>query len=263
MLRDDVTALVSDSLNSLGLSAGDTLLVHADITSIVRLCADSDWSNALHILDDAINKQIGPSGNLLVPAFNWDFCIGKPYHDVLTPSRQGIFANYIRKQSESIRSAHPIFSFSGIGPGIRNLFEGISGSSFGQNSVFDRIHKLNVKLIFFNTSFFNCTFVHHIEHMLQVPYRYSKNFSGQVTINGKTYVDTYEFYVRDEKMDVQSFPTRLGDKLLDMQLMSSAKCGDGKIYCVCAQDVYRVAVESINNCPYFLLKNDPTKRELK
>jgi len=258
---EHLVSLVSDSLSGLGLSAGSNILIHADVTSIARLCAQSDWSASLKVLDDAINKVIGPSGNLLVPTFNWDFCKGVPYNDLLTPSRQGVFANYVRKQARSKRSGHPIFSFSGYGPDIGNLFEGISNSSFGPNSVFDRIHKLNVNLIFFNTTFYNCTFVHHIEHMMQVPYRYSKNFTGQVTINEKTYTDTYEFYVRDEKLNVHSYPTRLGDRLLEMQLMRFVECDSGRIYCVKAQDVYEVAINSLSKDQYYLLKSNPNDVE--
>lgn len=254
---EHLVSLVSDSLSSLGLSTGSNVLIHADITSIARLCAQSDWTTSVKVLDDAIKKTIGPSGNILVPAFNWDFCKGTPYNDMLTPSRQGVFANYVRRQSRSKRSGHPIFSFSGYGPDIDSLFEGISNSSFGPNSVFDRIHKLNMNLIFFNTTFYNCTFVHHIEHMMQVPYRYSKNFTGQVTINEKTFTDTYEFYVRDEKLNVESYPTRLGEKLLEMQLMSFIECDSGKIYCVKAQDVYEVAINCLRNDQYYLLKNNP------
>ena len=39
----------------------------------------------------------------------------------------------------AIRSIHPFFSFSGIGPHAQSLFSGISKSSFGPESVFDRL----------------------------------------------------------------------------------------------------------------------------
>ena len=103
--------------------------------------------------------------------------------------------------------------------------------------------------------------MHHIEHMMQVPYRYSKNFTGQVTINEKTYTDTYEFYVRDEKLNVHSYPTRLGDRLLEMQLMRFVECDSGRIYCVKAQDVYEVAINSLSKDQYYLLKSNPNDVE--
>ncbi len=248
---------ISRALDKAGVDLGDTLLVHADATQLVKASLNANWSIALGILTDALSQQIGPNGTLLVPTFNWDFCAGKPYCDKLTPSKQGVFANYIRRLDKSERSANPIFSFSGFGHGIQDIFSDIGKSSLGPNSVFDRLHQLNAKLIFFNTSFYNCTFVHHVEHMLQVPYRYSKKFTGLVTFRGNTFMDEYEFYVRDEKLNVVSYPTRLGEKLMKMELMKSSQCVGGQVLAVKAQDVYKVAVASLDEDAYYLLKHDP------
>lgn len=257
MNRSEIIFSITSALDKVGVSLSDTLLVHADSSGLVKASNSSDWSLALEMLTEAFRNKIGPTGNILVPTFNWDFCIGKPYCDVTTTSRQGVFANFVRKLESSQRSPHPIFSFSGFGPDVNKIFDGISKSSFGRDSVFDRLHRANAKLIFFNTSFYNCTFVHHIEHMLNVSYRYSKKFKGEVTINQKTYIDEYEFYVRDEKLNVVSYPTRLGDKLLDLKLMHSEECIGGRILAVNTQDVFRIAQSCLAEDEYFLLKSNP------
>ena len=70
-------------------------------------------------------------------------------------------------------------------------------------------------------------------------------------------MDEYEFYVRDEKLNVVSYPTRLGEKLMKMELMKSSQCVGGQVLAVKAQDVYKVAVASLDEDAYYLLKHDP------
>ena len=89
--------------------------------------------------------------------------------------------------SRSIRSFHPIYSFAGIGPESKSLFRNISKSSFGKGSVFERLHRINAKILFFNLNFALCTYVHYVEQKKGVSYRYLKEFSGLVEKNGKKF----------------------------------------------------------------------------
>lgn len=248
---------IKRALMECGLKPGDLVLVHADVTSVIKLLGDENWDNALELIKTAFMEVLGDAGTLIVPAFNWDFCKGIPYDEKKTPSKQGLFANYILRHPEALRSPHPMFSFAGFGAQIKPLFYGIGKSSFGYNSVFDRLKHRNARLVFFNTSFYNCTFVHYVEHVLAVPYRYTKYFSGQVTIDDETYTDTFEFYVRDEKQIVTSYPTRLGERLLEKGLMTAAPLGQGSVMSATCHDVYEEALSSLSEDPFFLLKHPP------
>jgi len=250
--------VIKKALFEVGVKRGDTVLVHADASAVIKLLGDDNWDNALVLLKTSIVEVLGEEGTLIVPTFNWDFCRGIPYDAIKSPSKLGLFSNYILRRPEAIRSVHPMFSFAGIGPQAESLFNGISKSSFGHESVFDRLMKKNARLVFLNTGFFVCTFVHHVEHMRAVPYRYTKHFTGQLTIKNETYIDTFEFYVRDEKLAVNSYPTRLGDRMLEKGLLQSSDLGRGKVLSATCGDVYNEAVSALEEDSYFLLLHPPT-----
>lgn len=245
------------ALAAVGLQEGDLVLLHSDASAVIRMLGSEDWGLALHLLWETIAEVLGKEGTLVVPTFNWDFCKGRPYDAVRTPSRLGLFSNYIRTRPEASRSLHPIFPFAGIGPQATSLFGGISKSSFGIESVFDRLRHRNAKLIFLNTSFYVCTFVHHVEQMHGVSYRYPKHFTGTIMANGITREDSFEFYVRDERLVVNSYPTRLGDRLRSRGLLLAAGLGDGEILSTTCGVVFREAVAALNEDPHFLLKEPP------
>lgn len=255
--KSGLSDALQDALTAVGLRQGDLALLHSDASAVIKMSGDDDWSRPLELLRVAVAEVLGDQGTLIVPTFNWDFCKGRPYDAAKTPSQLGLFSNYIRTRPEAQRSLHAIFPFAGIGPLVPALFSGISKSSFGLESVFDRLRQKNAKLVFLNTSFFCCTFVHHVEQVHGVSYRYQKYFTGTVTANGETYEDTFEFYVRDEKLTVNSYPTRLGERMRREGLLQAASLGDGEILSTTCGDVFREAMTALDDDPFFLLKEPP------
>ena len=63
-----------------------------------------------------------------------------------TRSQAGMFTNNILFDDRSLRSFHPSYSFAAIGPQKIEILNNISKSSFGNNSVFYKLHKLNANL---------------------------------------------------------------------------------------------------------------------
>ena len=142
--------LLKDSINkalmAVGLNRGELVLVHSDASAVIKLLGDANLDRALELMRLSFAEILGDEGTLLVPTFNWNFCKGHPYDAAKTQSQLGLFSNYILNRPEAIRSVHPFFPFSGIGPHAHSLFSGISKSSFGLESVFDRLMQSNGKL---------------------------------------------------------------------------------------------------------------------
>jgi aminoglycoside 3-N-acetyltransferase len=245
------------ALGKVGLQAGDIALVHSDVSAIIRMTGGDDWGVALGVLKEALLQTLGEQGTLVVPTFNWEFCQGRPYDHAKTPSRQGLFSNFIRTSPGAVRSFHPMFSFAALGRQAESLVNGISKSSFGHDSVFHRLHQRGAKLVFVDTTFFVCTFTHYIEQMHGVSYRYQKFFTGQVTVDGSTYEDTFEFYVRDEKQVVNSLPTKLGERMRAKGSLHAAQVGDAVIEAATCEAVFDEAVAAMTEDPFFLLKDPP------
>jgi len=253
----EVAESITGALRAVGVERGDLVLMHSDASAVIKMLGSSDWGRTLDLLGTACLDAVGPEGTVVVPTFNWAFCKGQPYDARRTPSVLGLFSNYLRLRPDAVRSPHPIFSFAAIGPQATSLFSGISKSSFGEDSVFDRLRRRDAKLVFLNTSFYVCTFVHHVEQMAQVPYRYLKHFTGTVSFGGPSYEDTFDFYVRDEKLVVNSYPTRLGERMREQGALRAAPLGSGEVLGTTCQDVYRDAMLALQDDPFVLLKDPP------
>jgi len=247
---------IKEALKNLDLEEGDIVLLHSDST-ILREITGLNWSNTLTLLKDCFLNVLGESGTLIVPTFNWDFCKGKPYSHEKTRSQVGMFTNNILFDDRSLRSFHPIYSFAAIGPHKEELLNNVSNSSFGDNSVFHRLHKINAKIVFFNFDL-GTTFVHYVEQKLDVDYRYIKYFTGQVSRNGLEYQDTFDFYVRYLDRDINVSLIKLHKYLSNLGKMKHININNRlNISMFTCEDVYDGITEKLIESPYFLLANQP------
>lgn len=257
-MSDDLKAELIASLHKLGVVSGDTLLIHSDASAIQEITGYK-WSEALPLLKDVLLDAIGADGTLVAPTFNWDFCEGKAYRHDKTRSQVGMFSQHVLSDPRSIRSLHPIYSFAAIGPDAAALMSGVSHSSFGNDSVFQRLHMRNAKMLFFNVPFQVCTFVHYVEQARTVDYRFLKPFTGEVHIDNKVYTDTFDFYVRYLDREVVNDFSRIGDALISSGYM---KTTDFKVRCPImltdCNTVYDTINQQLDTDPYCLLKHPPT-----
>lgn len=241
-------------LLNLGIKAGDIILIHSDLSNFRNAC-DVDLSEAINIIKDTLLEILGQDGTLVVPTFNWDFCDGQPYNHNKTRSKVGLFSNNILFDKRSKRSKHPIYSFSAIGDKIDEILNNISTSSFGINSVFHRLHKMNAKIISFDTH--DCwTFLHYFEQMKKVKYRYIKKFCGDVTTNDHTEFICFDMFVRFIDKSTEPDFRRISAKLREINKFKEVKVFDKipiiSYYC---NDIYETASLMYEKDPTFLLKN--------
>ena len=246
---------IINGMRNVGIEDGDTLLVHIDTSSWQNLSGASDWLTSLNNLKKYLLSGLGKNGNLIVPTFNYDFCKGIEYNHNKSISQVGMFTNIVLADPLSTRSLHPIFSFAGIGPGILELFSDISNSSFGQDSVFHRLYEVKAKMFFFNVSFEFCTFIHYVEQREEVDYRYLKKFSGQLTVDQRTYNDTFDYNVRPLYNNIETDLTSLEKYLVDKgKLIRKEIDKDLYISSVSCEDVYNAAKKKLREDERFLIK---------
>jgi len=258
----DFEKLIKEALKSIGIEKGDIILVHSNADPVLKLKYFGHWENSLDLLKECFLDVLGSTGTLIVPTFNYDFCKGKSYSHEKSRSQVGIFTNYILLDNRSYRSFHPIFSFAAIGSDAKNICNNISKSSFGIDSVFYKLHKLNAKIVFFNLDIESCTFVHYVEESLSVNYRFLKNFKGKVKKENIEWEDSFEFYVRYLDREVIPYFTRLGDYLESKNKMNKVFLFDKyPISLVKADDIYQAIKKNIVKNPYYLLKHPPKKSE--
>ena len=245
------------ALKEAGISSGDIVFVHSDVAPVIAAGNIFKPRETLALLTECFLEAVGKQGTLVVPTFNYDFCKGMGYSHEKSPSQVGLWSNHVLQDSRAKRSFHPIFSAAAIGAKAADLTRGISKSSFGEDSLFHRLHEQNGKLVFFNTSFYYCTFIHYVEQKIGVDYRFLKTFTGNVSVSGVEKMDSFDFYVRYLDRDVVLDLTRLEKELLADGRMKRSFFREAPILQVRCTDVFEEAKRRVETDPYYLLKHPP------
>jgi len=192
-MREVTKEQVAEILARLGIHSGDSLLVHSAVQFLGLPVG------GLQIYLDALLETIGLQGTLVVPTFNFDFTQGVPYDPAQTPSRDmGALSEFVRLQPQARRSLHPMQSIAAIGCYAEDLTARDTPSAFGSGSAFERMLELDFKLLLLGANERAVSVFHYCEQRCQVPYRYWKEFRGQVRTAAGWQTRAYQLYVRHQ-----------------------------------------------------------------
>jgi aminoglycoside 3-N-acetyltransferase len=198
---------------------------------------------------------------LLVPTFTFSFCNGESYSVQSSRSRMGALNEYIRKLPGAIRSVDPLMSSVLIGED-RDLVQNLGKHSIGTKSTFDKLHHRGaaVKFLFIGTTVSECfTYTHYVEERLAAPYRYNREFTGNVMDGDRTWEDTYTLFVRYKGV-VPTSSGLLENDLLRRGLLRKVSCGASSISCVDEPDGYETAAGHLRENVSCYLDADPGDR---
>jgi aminoglycoside 3-N-acetyltransferase len=237
-----------EGFGKLGVEEGDTLLVHSSYKSLGAV------DGGPQIVINALEAVLGEEGTLIMPAFNFDFNKGTPWDVRSAPSKMGVLTELVRNDPRAKRVFHPIYSFAILGKHAEMLGNLRYKSSYGSDSVFAYLRKLNAKIMVIGLSYTNSmTFFHHIEQMEGVDYRFLKQFTGEVTDeNGNTYIDTFEMLVRDIDKGVITEVNPMGTLMEKAGVIKSGKIGEADVKLMKANEVYEFTAREMKRDPYLL-----------
>lgn len=212
-----------------GITEGDTLLLHSSIQRLMRTikrsCRDSTVANVY----DSFRLAVGPTGTLVFPLFNFDFNKGNPFDIRSTPSHMGVLTEFARNQPNTVRTGHPVYSFSVTGH-LADRFRNVDNfSAYGKESPFGILRELDGKIGVLDLDDQNSmTFYHHVEEMYGVDYRYHKTFIAPYTdAQGSTREKTYGIFVRDLARGVRTHVNPTGEALWEKGLYHGKRPGEG------------------------------------
>lgn len=99
------------------------------------------------------------------------------------------------------------------------------------------------------------TFVHHVEQMEGVDYRYIKEFSGEVTDeNGHTTTDTFYMLVRDLDKGVITEVNPMGALLEKLGVVTVHKIGDAEVKMMKANALYEAIAREMKRDPFLMYR---------
>lgn len=209
------TQLLVRDLRELGVSEGQTLLVHASLKNIGWV----DGGSAAVVA--ALRLAVGESGNVVVPTGTEEnsqtsrvhrertkdmsddemraYLRGMPAFDKdTTPGSGGAIAEELRTTCGAIRSAHPQSSFAAIGPKAEELMaDHPLDCHLGEQSPLAKLYGLNAQTLLLGVEYRSCTAFHLAEYRYRDPPP-TQSYWCVVMVNGRREWMEYEDVVLDD-----------------------------------------------------------------
>jgi aminoglycoside 3-N-acetyltransferase len=182
-----------------GIDFGDMILIHSNISRTLKEARRHGHELTPDTIVNSFLEAVGPTGTVLFPLFNFDFCSGKPFDIRSTPSKMGALTEFARLRPNAVRTGHPVYSFAVIGCQANRFKSMDNYSAYSEDSPFGVLKREGGKIAVLDLEDqASMTFYHHVEEIKGVPYRYYKDFTASYTDESGTTSDrTYQLYVRN------------------------------------------------------------------
>jgi aminoglycoside 3-N-acetyltransferase len=242
------------ALKAVGIRKGDSIFVHSDISSFGKLKSfDRDF--LMGMLLSSLSESVGKEGTIIMPTFTYSFDKNEPYDVANTRSAVGTLTEYFRHQPGVARTIHPSHSAAVWGK-RKKEFLNIGKGTFDEDSIFGKLHRANGKLVFFGTPLSkSCTYIHYIERLHAVPYRYLRKYRARIINGSRDYEDDFWFYYKYSFFYTSM--ERLEKHLRENGLLKEAAVGNGKIAAIGADELFKEGCRLLDKDIYFFLKNEP------
>jgi aminoglycoside N3'-acetyltransferase len=234
------------ALRDLGVAPGDGLLVHSAVQYLGRPLGGV----GMYL------EALAQAGTIAAPAFNFAFARGEPYDPQTTPSAgMGAFSEYVRQRPEAQRTPHPMQSLAAIGAHAADLAQRDTPSAFDPGSAFERLLELDFKLLLLGADIQSVSMLHYSEQRANVPYRYWKEFRGQVNTPTGWQERVYRMFVRDMEIDarIELYPVQA--VLQRRGLWAAARLNYGALSLCRLADFVAVVDEFLARDPWSLVVN--------
>jgi aminoglycoside 3-N-acetyltransferase len=235
----------------LGIKNNDKIIIHSNIAGLSQY-HEGGRNRSCKIFISFLKKYIGKKGIIIIPTYNYQFTKYKKIDLKKAPSEVGFFSNYLLIKNWKKRTLDPVFSHIIFGKIMNFNLKNINSEAFGKDSVFNFFTKYKFKIICFCCSTDRITFLHYIEYLLKVPYRYIKKFSGiLVNCNSKIKIN-YKYNVGKKNYDY-SLKEKKINKLIDQKNFVKKYFGRFECYSVSSTYLYNAVKKKVKINKKFLI----------
>ena len=225
--------------SQLGIKRGDTLLVHASLSSLGYVVGGAE---ALYL---ALREVIGIEGTIVVPSqtveisdpASWQYPpVPDEWHAVIRDAMpayskklsyskaMGAFSQFIGILPNSIRSNHPMYSFTAIGEkAIEIIGQDSFDFPFGDESPLGRLYSIGAKIILIGTDFETNTSIHLAENRLNRAV--IQESSKILTKDGEKWISfkNIELDLYDDYLEIQN-------RFMENHLVAHTTINEGTVY---------------------------------
>ena len=198
---------ISNSIDFINTySANKPLILHTDLLKIINAGKLQSFINkrfAYRILDYLITHL--KSSHIFIPTFDYSYCKTGVFDLKSTETSCGSLSKEAIINFSEYRTCVPVFSHIDLlgkqGP-FHNLLPEIN--AFGASSFYEWITNNKGLIFFWGCPLSNSnTYMHHVESVCNVPYRYSKLFHGYIHQDTNILKTQLDYYVRPEFVELQ------------------------------------------------------------
>jgi aminoglycoside 3-N-acetyltransferase len=197
--------LLLDLYAALGLRRGQVVYIGSDFGRMITSpCANKHELMAAHL--DAIRALVGVEGTVVVPVATLNLCNTDIVFDpATTPSRgMGVFSEFVRVQPGARRSFHPFWSLAALGAQAAEIVEDAPRHAFGYDSPWARLVSADAVSLHIGVQpRHSFSVIHHIELVVGVPYRYTKEFLHPVQRPNGVCIEPFYHFVCYRDMDIE------------------------------------------------------------
>lgn len=233
------------------IQKGDCLYVVSDMLELAKTVREQGRRLDRNSVIDTLQELVGESGTLLFPTFNWDFCKGIGFDYYRTPVKTGALPKAALGRPDFSRTAHPLYSFAVWGDRKEELMGIDAIDAFGKGTIFERLYDWDARVLVIGLEpLEGVTYIHHVEQMVGVPYRYNKEFTADYTdAAGRTEQRTYRMYVRDLQLNPQHINgfEPLAKKMMTEGMIMSREYGSVENHFLRIRDLEQAVREDIVN----------------
>ena len=252
---------IKNALMNIGAHDCEGLLLHSDIMFGIPDTGfrKKEYLHTLYEIIESLNVKY-----LLVPTFTYSYCNHEDYDVLNSKTSMGALNEYIRKQEGRYRTLDPLLSLS-VPVDLEAKFNHLSNHSLGVGSALDVIHQMDgIKFLFFGARLGNCfTYVHYLEKMLDVPYRFDMSFQGN-TIDAMGINQTTTQYIHTACYGVKPADYYyFEDELQDKGMLRKQKLVNSSVACISEKDAYQEIKKKVETDINYFLEQPFTESDLE
>lgn len=257
----DATTLLQDIYQSVGIGEDQLVYLTGNIGGVGLLGLPTK-EKVLEAHLCTLIKLLGPQGTLVMPSFSWRLLRGpSPVFDpARTPSETGVLSEYLRVQPGTMRSRHPLASVVATGKLAEAIATAPSRHAYGPLSPWDVMVQSEGVFVSIGLPLERTiSLVHHVEHIMAVPYRFVKEFRVGVVQDQTGIVhESYWLKVLDRETEIRRDKNkRIVKAMRDRKLVTHRTHGTVQIESISMRDFVEVASRIIAENPFAWLAERP------
>lgn len=252
-----------DALRQIGACNCKTLFVHSDVMFGVANpeIKRREFTSLLLSIFDCLDVE-----NVIMPVFSYSFNNQKDFDVRESRSLMGALSEAFRKVEGVYRTIDPLCSFAVKGK-LASSFKVFKNenNAFGRNSCYDFLDKQDdVKYLFFGADLADCfTYVHYVERIIDVPYRFDMTFNGNITdYEGRTYNTDWTISTQCGGVKLYSKNEHFKKQLIEEKRLLWMPFGDKELSCITQDDARKSIQENIEKNKFYFLEKPYTDADL-